>query len=155
MLTYTEESYSKIISNKITCESIRQYMLNVLLSGPNPKFNSFVDRIKDDIDSGIRLNNHMSHDDLATAARAKYNNMVASKKYSKLDPNDAKILVLTTKVTALEQSASANSANVTSCGGSGGGYRVNQGEKLQVWRNVSLSIKVPTSKTRGRQSGGA
>ena len=78
MLTDMEESYSNINNNKSTCESIRQYMLNALLSGPNTKFNDFIERIKDDIDSGIGLNNHMSHDDLATAARAKYNNMVAS-----------------------------------------------------------------------------
>ena len=76
--------------------------MNVLLSGPNPKFNAFIERTKDDIDSGIGLNNHMLHDDLATAARAKYNNMVSSDKYSKLDPKYAKVLALTAKVTALE-----------------------------------------------------
>ena len=57
-------------------------MLNVLLYVPNPKFYDFIERIKDDIDSGIGLKNHMSHDDLATADRAKYNNMVASNEYS-------------------------------------------------------------------------
>ena len=128
MLTDMEESYSKIISNKITCESIRRYMLNALLSGPNPKFNVFIERIKDDIDLGIGLNNHMSHDDIATAARVKYKNMVASNEYYKLDPKDAKILALTTKVTALERSVSENLADMTSGGGSGGGYRGNQGE---------------------------
>ena len=76
-------------------------MLNALLSGPNLKFNAFIERINYDIDSGIGLNNHMSYDDLTTAARAKYNNMVASEKYSKLDPKDAKIIALPKKVTAL------------------------------------------------------
>ena len=129
-------------------------MLNGLLSGPNPKFNALIERIKVDIDSGIGLDNHMLHDDLATAARAKYNNMVASDEYSKLDPKDAKILALTTKVTALERYVSANPANMTSGGGSGGGYRGNQGEKLQVWKNGALSTKVPPSNMRGRQYGG-
>ena len=105
-------------------------MLNALLSGPNPKFNAFIERIKDDIDSGTGLKNHMSHDDLATAARAKYNNMVASDKYSKLDPKHAKIIDLTTKVTSLEWSVSANLTNVTSGGGSSGRYNVNQGDKI-------------------------
>ena len=82
MLKDMKEFYSKIIKNKSTCKSIRRYMLNALLSRPNPKFNAFIEQIKDVIDSGIGLNNHMLHDDLATAARAKYNNMVASKKYS-------------------------------------------------------------------------
>ena len=73
-------------------------MLNALLSGPNPKF---IDWIKYDIDSGMGLNNHVLHDDLDTAARAKYNNMVTFDEYFKLDPKDAKILALTTKFTAL------------------------------------------------------
>ena len=74
----------------------------MLLSGPNPNFNAFIKQIKDDIDLGMVLNNHMSHDDLATAAHAKFDNIVASNEYSKLDTRDVKILVLTTKVTALE-----------------------------------------------------
>ena len=77
-------------------------MLNALLYGPNPKFNTFIKRIKDDIDLGIVLNNHMLHDYISTEARAKYNNIVSSDKYSDLDPKDAKVLALTTKVTALE-----------------------------------------------------
>ena len=70
-------------------------MLNTLLSGPNPNLDAFIQRIKDYIDSGILLNNHMLNDDLATAACAKYNNIVSSNKYYKLDPKDAKILALT------------------------------------------------------------
>ena len=77
-------------------------MLNALLSSPNTKFNAFVKQIKDDIDLSIGLKNHMSHADLATAARAKYNNMVASNEYSKFDLKDAKIIALTTKFTDLE-----------------------------------------------------
>ena len=100
-------------------------MLNTLLSVLNHKFNAFIDHIKYDIDLGIGLNNHMSHDDLVTTARAKYNNMVDSYNYSKLDPKYAKILALTTKVTALEWYVSANLADVTYGGGYGGRYRGN------------------------------
>ena len=78
----------------------------------------------------------MSHEDLATAARAKYNNMVDSNEYSRLDPKDAAILALTKKVTALERSVSANLVNMTS----GGGYRENQGDKIsgaEKWRTVN------------------
>ena len=87
----------------------------------------------------------MLHDDLATAAREKYNNMVASDEYSKLDPKDAKILALTTKVTALKRSVSAILANVTSRGGSGGGYRGNQGNKIagvEKWRTVNKGATI-------------
>ena len=150
MLTDMEESYLKILNNKITCESIRRYMLNALLSGLNPKFNAFIKRIKDDIDSGIELNNHMLHDDLATAARAKYNNMVASDEYSKLDPKDAKILALTTKVTAIERYVSANPANMTSGGGSGGGYRGNQGDKIAGVEKCPTVNKCSTIQHKGK-----
>ena len=49
MLTDVEENYVKILDNHSTCESIRQYCINALLSGPNAKFNLFIERIKDDI----------------------------------------------------------------------------------------------------------
>ena len=77
--------------------------MNATISVPNPRFNAFIERIKYDIDPGTILNNHMLHDDLVTAARAKFNNMVASYKFSKIDPKDANILSLTIKVTALER----------------------------------------------------
>ena len=69
-------------------------MLNALLYGPNPNCNYFINQIKDDIDSGIGLTNHILHDDHANAARAKYNNMVASDEYSKLDHKHANIIAL-------------------------------------------------------------
>ena len=150
MLSDMEESYLKIINNKSTCGSIRQYMLNRLLSDPNPKFNAFIEQIKDDIDLGRGLNNHMSHDDIATSARVKYNSIVAPDEYSKLDPKYAKILALTKKVTALEIFVSEILANMTSGGGCGDGYRVDQGKKIVGVENDAMSIKVPPSNTRGR-----
>ena len=60
MLTDMEDNYVKILDNHSTCESIRQYCLNALLSGPNAKFNAFIERIKDDIDSQNRFEqNHV------------------------------------------------------------------------------------------------
>ena len=94
---------------------------------------------------GIGLNNHIFHDDLATAARVKYNNIFASDKYSKLDPKDAKIIALRTKFTTLKRSISANLANVKSSGGSGGGYNVNQGNKIagvEKWCTVNKSTTI-------------
>ena len=51
MLTDMEENYVNILDNHSTCESIRRYCLNALLSVPNAKFNALIERIKDDIDS--------------------------------------------------------------------------------------------------------
>ena len=56
MLTDMEENYVKILDNHSTCESIRWYCLNALLSGSNSKFNAFIERIKDYIDSQTCLN---------------------------------------------------------------------------------------------------
>ena len=61
----------------------------------------------------------MSLDELCTAARSKYNNMDACEEYSKVDPKDAKILALTTRLDNLEKSTNANSAHDTTGGGGG------------------------------------
>ena len=98
MLTDMEENYVKILENHSTCKSILRYCLNALLSVTNAKFNAFIERIKDDIDSQTGLNKTMSFDKLCTAAHSKYNNMDACDEYSKVDPKDAKILALTIRL---------------------------------------------------------
>ena len=115
-----EENYVKILENHSPCESIRRYCLNALLSGKNGKFNAFIERIKDDIDSQTGLKKTMSFDKLCTAARSKYNNMDACDEYSKVDPKDAKILALTTRLENIDKSTNANSAHATTGGGGGG-----------------------------------
>ena len=55
MLPDMEENYVKMLDNHSTCESICRYCLNALFSGPNTKFNAFIERIKDDIDSQTSL----------------------------------------------------------------------------------------------------
>ena len=62
MLTDMEENYVNILDNHSTCESIRRYCLNALLSVPNAKFNAFIERIKDDIDSQTGLKKTMTFD---------------------------------------------------------------------------------------------
>ena len=129
MLTDMEENYVKILDNHSTCESICWYCLNTLLSGPNSKFNAFIEHIKDDIDSQTGLNKTMSFGKFCTAARSKYNNMDACDEYSKVDPKDAKILSLTTRLENLEKSTNANSAHATTRGGNGGNNLQGAGSK--------------------------
>ena len=71
MLTDMEENYVKILVYPCTCESIHRYCLNALLSGPNAKFNAFIEIIKDDIDSQTGLNKTMYFGELCTAACSK------------------------------------------------------------------------------------
>ena len=113
MLTSIEESYQKIIENRSSCESIRRYTINALLSGPNDDFNRFIKGIKDDIDSQTGVNRNLRHDQIILAARSKYNNMEATGEWSKVDPKDAKILALTTRLESLEN-AGKPSATPTS-----------------------------------------
>ena len=123
------ENYFKILDNHSTCESIRWYCLNVLLSGPNAKFNAFIERIKDDIDLQTGLNKTMSFDELCSAARSKYNNMDVCDEYSKVDLKDANILVLTTRLENLEKSTTVNAAHATTGGGNGGNNLQGAGSK--------------------------
>ena len=52
MCTKIEELVNKIEGAGEKCESIRRYTLTALTTGPNSKFNQFVERIQDDIESG-------------------------------------------------------------------------------------------------------
>ena len=153
MLKYMEENYVKILDNHSNCESIRRYCLNALLSGPNAKFNAFIERIKDDIDSQTGLNITMSFGKLCTAARSKYNNMDAWDEYSKVDPKDATILALTTRLENLEKSTNTSLARATTGGGNGGNNLQGAGSKnnnptrnmtgqIATWRTIN---KGPTS----------
>ena len=99
------------------------------MSGPNAKFNAFIERIKDDIDSQTGLSKTMSFDKLCTAARSKYNNIDACDEYSKVDPKDAKILALTTIMDNLEKSTNTNSAHAKTGGGNGGNNLQGAGSK--------------------------
>ena len=123
------------------------------MSCTNAKFNAFIERIKDDIDSQTGLNKTMSLDKLCTAARSKYNNMDACDEYSKVDPKDAKMLALTTRLENLEKYTTDNTAHATTGGGNGGNNLQGAGSKnnnptgnmtvqIATWRTIN---KGPTS----------
>ena len=97
--------------------------------GPNAKFNAFIERIKDYIDSQTGLNKTISFDEICTATRSKYNNMDACNKYSKVDTKDAKILALPTRLENLEKSTNAKSDHATTGGGGGGNILQGAGSK--------------------------
>ena len=80
----------------------------------------------------------------------KLKNMVSSDEYSKLDPKCANIIDLKTKFTSLKRSFSANLANVTSGGGSGGGYNRNKGKKITGVDKWSTVNKYATTQHEGK-----
>ena len=69
------------------------------MSGPNSTFNRFVERTKDDWDTGTKLLSGY----LIQNYINKYNNMVAAKEWTKIDPNYAKALTLTTRLSKFEK----------------------------------------------------
>ena len=126
------------------------------MSGTNSKFNACIEHIKDNIDLQTGLNKTMSFDELCTAARSKYKNMDACDEYSKVDPKNAKILALTTRVENIKKSTNANSDHATTGGGGGSGNNLqgacsknnnptgNMTGQIATWRTIN---KGPTSTT--------
>ncbi len=123
MLTKMQTIYNTLKMNGHTPDSFRRYIYTALKTGPNADFNAFMDRIIDDIQSGIGFNKNITADELIIAAHTKYNNMVEDKTWGKVDLRDAKILALTTKLEKLEQegttkpNAAANATDGKTPGG--------------------------------------
>ncbi len=107
MLTKMQSICNTLKQNGHTPDFYCHYLYTTLKTGPNVKFNGFMDCIIDDIQSGKDI----SCNQLIIAAQTKYNNMVEDKSWGKVDPHDAKIMALTTKFEQIEktQGASVNS----------------------------------------------
>ena len=103
MLTKMSANFKILSDNRRAPDSYRRLLLDALASGPNHMFNDFVQRIKDDVESGIGANSNISPDSLITAARTKFNNMEENDLWNKVDPRDAKIMALTTMVESLSK----------------------------------------------------
>ena len=83
MLTDIEEKYQKILAMDATCESVIHYTINALLSGPDEDFNNFVERIKDEVVSGVGSQANITFNQLVDASRKYYQNRVAKVLYRK------------------------------------------------------------------------
>ena len=107
----------------------------------------YIDRLNDDIESGTGPNKNMSWQDIIMAARRKYGNMIAADTWDKVDPCDAKLLALTTKLAALE-TGKPNNGNAG--GGSGNNNRSNNDKNngidmvanVKKWHTVKGKDKV-------------
>ena len=85
----------------------RRLLLDALLTGPNATFNVFIQRIVDDVESGTGSNHRIQSHAIFATTRAKFNNIKANQDWNKVDPRDAQILALVTKVNELQASKSA------------------------------------------------
>ena len=137
-----EATYQKIINLGSTFESIRRHSLRALLSGSNDEFNGYIQRIKDDIESGSGPYKDMDWRDIITAGRTKYTNMFVSGDWTKVNPRDAKIMALTTELEAIKASTHAH-AHATANDNSTNAHKAKQnaggGDKVggvDKWRTV-------------------
>ena len=103
-----ERLYKAITDKGKDCESIQRYTLDTLKSGPNDAFNRFIARYSDDIESQTGPYKDMTYDAIIKASRVKWNNMVEKGEDKNLNPQDAKILALTTQVKELKKEMAAN-----------------------------------------------
>ena len=103
MLTSIEGLYKILRDNHRAPENFRRLILDALATGPNHYFNKFIQRIEDDVESGILANANIAPDALITAARTKYNNMDQKGIWNKVDPRDAQIMALTKMVEIMKR----------------------------------------------------
>ena len=103
MLQMMENHYRTLKENGRAPENYRRLLLDALATGPNDTFNKFIQRIEDDVESGIGSHSAITPDTLITAARTKFNNMDSKDLWDKVDPRDAKIMALATMVENLQK----------------------------------------------------
>ena len=102
MLTAIEVLYNILCDNHRVPENFSCLILDALGTGPNHYFNKIIQRIEDDVESGIGANANIAPDALITSARTKYNDMDQKGIWNKVDPRDAQIMDLTTMVKTMK-----------------------------------------------------
>ena len=113
----------------------------------------------DDVEAGFGFHKDFTWEDLIAAGRAKEINMKASGKWNDVDPRNAQILALTTKVAELNTCLSTMSGATSGGGGTKASTPSNKGPKtadeyfnrpnaqIQRWRTVKQG---PTIKKDGK-----
>ena len=107
------------------CESERRYIITALMSGPNAKFNNYIDRINDDVEARSGPHKDITVEEIITSATTKFDTMERTGDWTRVDPRDAKLLALATEATSLKEEISSlkalgTQAASSSSGGSGG-----------------------------------
>ncbi len=98
MLTFMESQHKILTENGRTSHDYRKLLLNALRTGPNHKFNEYVERIVDDVEAGFGSNSKVTADQLVVACRSKFNNMDDKNEWNLVNPRDAKLLALQTRL---------------------------------------------------------
>ena len=147
MLTSMQKDYMTLKDNESPPENYRRLILDAVRTGPNATFNAFVQRIVDDVESGIGSHATITTDALIIACKTKYNNMDGRNEWTAVDPRDARIMALTTKLEEQADklqkfTATALATAVTNGGHSNNGKSAGfdteffQGTRVQKWRGT-------------------
>ena len=134
MLDFMQENYDKIIAANDTFDDLVRHIFRALLTCPNHIFRDLIQRTKDDWDIG----GDIDADSLSLMAKTKYNNMFLAGEWTQLDPKDAKIAALTTRLATIEQLRAGNPTPSSKTSGTIGSDTLNVAgmTNLPVWRTI-------------------
>ena len=134
MLDHMDSQYQQIIQQGHTHEDYVMNLFDALLSSKNEEFRQAIRSEKTNWEKG----EDVSADAIITVATAKYNNLRKQKTWNQVDPKDAKIVALTTKVENLAKALATNSSANGRSGGSDqkgkDGKNENRFPPLAEWR---------------------
>ena len=137
-----ERLHRRIEQKGKSCESILRYTIETLMSGPHDGFTRYISRFNDDIESETGPYKDMKWTDIIASARVKWNNMVEQGVNKQVNPQDAKILALTTKIKELgkvvdKKPPGNNTAAATDVKKSSSGREVFPGRySIEKWRGT-------------------
>ena len=144
MIKDIEKHHQAIVENGASYEpaTYRRHILAALLSGPNEVFNTHFKAIKSDVDSHYGYHSTITPKVLLTAAKTQYTNIDKRKEWNKVDPKDAKMMALTTKLEKYEKEQ-AKPPTETGGGGAIADNAVLPGCKtLLAWRAKFVGKKI-------------
>jgi hypothetical protein len=107
MLDNMGDNYIEILKSSGSHEDYLMDLFNALLSTKNDVFKAFIQRQKDDWETGTDL----EPDELVAIATEKYNNMVRQKNWKTSESSSSKIVALATQVKDLQDKLNQASSN--------------------------------------------
>ena len=147
MLESMERNFKVLYDNGQAPNNYRRLVLDALVTGPNHMFNEYVQRLIDDVESGTGYNANISADEVVKGARSKFNNMSIRKQWNRVDPRDAELLALKTKVVLLEKKRVEPPVVLATNGGKKGkkespndsqlDWSKVEGTKVHTWRTIN------------------
>jgi hypothetical protein len=106
MLDHMNDIYLEILKSSGSHEDFLMDIFNALLTSKNEVFKSFIQRSKDDWETGSNI----EPDELIATATEKYNNMVRQKNWKTSESSNSKIVALATQVKELQDQLSKSSS---------------------------------------------